>query len=180
MREVFIISTGEILGGRTASSRRIQNIAKSIAAGNINVYLCSLSGIRSRDFHFREVNERTFALQPVAEGGGKGGGVIRFMQNLNKKLEINDSEKVIYLYPTTFIFKDLIYLLYFKYLKGYRFFCEINELRSAIAFSSDPPSAILPRVIYYIKSVKDYMLFKVNELQVGLYDGIVVISTIPS
>ena len=44
MREVFIISTGQIVKGKTAGSQRVMNVARSLAAGNVHVYpvlICS-------------------------------------------------------------------------------------------------------------------------------------------
>lgn len=177
MREVFIISTGEIHRGRTAGARRILNIARSLAAGNTDVYLCSLSGFAGRKYHLEEISKRIYALEPDNKKNSGHSNLIGFLRAVNSLLNRNESDKVIYLYPSTFVFRDFIYLVCFKYLKGIKFFCEINELRSAIAFSSSPPHGIISGLIYYLKSVKDYMVYRLNELQVGLYDGIIVIST---
>jgi len=84
---------------------------------------------------------------------------------------------VVYLYPTTFVYKDFIYLIYFKFIKKIGFFCEINELRTAIALTKASSGNLLTKVWNIAKSLKDYLKYKANELQIPLYDGIVVIST---
>ncbi|MBE0655551.1 MAG: glycosyltransferase [Bacteroidales bacterium] len=176
MKEVFILSTGQILNGKTAGARRIMNIAKSLAAGNVNVFLWSLSDVQSESIENMEIAPGITSIRSVSPGGNKGIGLRRFIKLLYGFLNSRNGETVIYLYPSTFIFKDFIYLIYFKYLKRYRFFCEINELRSAIAFSATPTAGILPWLHYFLKSIKDYVIYKLNEYQVFLYDGIVVIS----
>ena len=52
MKEVFIISTGEIVNGKTAGARRMVNIASSLAAVNVNVFLCSLSEVNQAPVEF--------------------------------------------------------------------------------------------------------------------------------
>ena len=176
MRELFILSTGQILNGKTAGSRRIMNIAKSIAAGNVNVFLWSLSELQSENIDALEISPGIFSIRSVKPDGNERIGLRRFINILYGFLKGRKGDAVIYLYPSTFVFKDFIYLLYFKYLKRFRFFCEINELRSAIAFSATPAAGILSWVHYVLKSIKDYLIYKLNEYQVFLYDGIVVIS----
>lgn len=177
MREVFIISTGEILNGKTAGSRRMLNIAKSLAAGRITVYLCSLAEFNGEPAEMKKIQPGIFKLETISKEGILFGTLRQFLTTISNYVAMNEAEKVIYLYPTTFILKDFLYLLYFKYFKHHRFFCEINELRRAIPFSSPPPVKFGSRIRYYLKSVRDYVVYSLNELQVILYDGIVVIST---
>ena len=177
MREVFIISTGEIINGKTAGARRIMNIAKALASGGVTVYLCSLYDYQGSSTEFREIHQGIYSLSPLKPEEDRQGSILKFVRTILNNIRRRDSDLIIYLYPTTFVLKDFFYLLYFKYLKGIRFFCEINELRSAIAFSSLPPRRMIPLVFYYVKSAKDFIIYRLNEFQVYLYDGIVVIST---
>jgi len=177
MKEVYILSTGQILNGKTAGARRIMNIAKSFAAGHVNVFLWSLSELQSENIETLEISPCIFSIRSVSPFGNKRIDLRRFIKILYGFLNSRTGETVLYLYPSTFVFKDFIYLLYFKYLKRYRFFCEINELRSAIAFSVTPADGILSWLHYFLKSIKDYVIYKLNEYQVFLYDGIVVISS---
>jgi glycosyltransferase involved in cell wall biosynthesis len=177
MRKTFIISTGEILNGKTAGARRIMNIARSLASGDVTVYLCSLSDFSPLSSGVQEVQPGILSVGVNYPETTKHVSLKKFLRTVNSYIGTDNSETVIYLYPTTFIFRDFVYLLYFKYLKGHRLFCEINELRSAIAFSSKPPSGFFSRLFYCLKSIRDYLVYRLNEFQVPLYDGIVVIST---
>lgn len=177
MREVFIISTGEILNGKTAGSRRMLNFAKSMAAGNITVYLCSLAGFKGDPSEMNLVRPGVFTLMSGSKESLRKGTFWQFLRTVNRFLSRGEAEKVIYLYPTTFVLKDFIYLLYFKFLKRYRFYCEINELRRAIPLSSQPPSGSGHRILYLFKNSKDFVVFSLNEIQTIFYDGITVIST---
>ncbi|HQK69256.1 MAG TPA: glycosyltransferase family 4 protein [Bacteroidales bacterium] len=177
MREVFIISTGEILNGKTAGSRRMQNIAKSLTAGGITVYLCSFAEFKGEPSDMERIRNGVFALKTANKKNPRKYSLKDFLVAVNRFLSRGEADKVIYLYPTTFVLKDFIYLIYFKLLKRHRFFCEINELRRAISFSSQPPKGPGPVIRYFLKASKDLIVFSLNEIQVVFYDGITVIST---
>lgn len=176
-KEVYIITTGQILNAKTAGAKRVINIAKSVASANVKVIIFSYSDFINQSPYLNEIFKGVYGYKGSDSGSGDHThNLIRFMRVSSSIMNANRSEAVVFLYPTTLIFRDFIYLLYFKYLKGYRFFCEINELRSAIAFSSKPPSGIFHNLAYLMKSTKDYLIFSINEWQVGFYDGIIVIS----
>jgi glycosyltransferase involved in cell wall biosynthesis len=177
MREVFIISTGQIIKGKTAGSQRVMNIAKSLAAGGVNVYLASYCNINNKYVASFKISQGIYNLGNINTNGKSFLHLFRFLGSVNRFVKSRNSENVIYLYPTVFVLKDFIYLLYFKIIKGFKFYCDINELRSASVFSSSPPLRILQRFSYYIKSFYDYLSYRLNELQVLFYDGIVVISS---
>ena len=176
-KEVYIFTTGQIMDARTAGARRVLNIARSLAYGNVKVFIFSFIDFLNLCDEIQEIQKGVYGYCKVnRDSTNYRGSLQRFLRTSHGYMRKGRSDTVVYLYPTTFIFKDFIYLLYFKYLKGYRFFCEINELRSSIAFSSRPPDGILRKLIYLVKSVRDYLLYSANEWQVGLYDGVTVIS----
>lgn len=177
MKEVFIISTGQIVRGKTAGSQRVLNIAKSLAAGGVRVFLCSYFQINRKPLENLELYQGVYHLYSRDNEVKSFMHISRFLRVLSKFMRERNSESVIYLYPSTFVLKDLIYLLYFKFLKRFRFFCEINELRTGIVFSASPPKWMFPRLYFYLKLFYDFTAYKLNEFQVPFYDGIVVIST---
>ncbi|MHC1733015.1 MAG: glycosyltransferase [Bacteroidales bacterium] len=177
MKEVFILTSGEIVFGKTAGARRILKIARSIAEGGATVYLCSFADMSRYHLEPHEVHPGVITLSGNNSSSTGRMRLITFIKTVNRFMDAKQSDKVVYLYPTTFVLRDFIYLLYFKFVKRHRFFCEINELRTAIAFSSTPGKGILPVLKYFVKSVRDYTVFKISEFQVFLYDGITVIST---
>lgn len=177
MKTVFVISTAEIIGGKTAGAGRILNIARSVAAGDVTVYLCSYSDFRKNGPAVGLLFNKVYSYGVTTPGMNNRHGLLSYLRETGSLMAAPDSEKVVYLYPTTLVFRDFIFLLYFKFFKRHHFFCEINELRSAIAFSSAPPDNIFKKVVWFLKSVKDWLVYKLNELQVPFYDGITVIST---
>ncbi|HOP59459.1 MAG TPA: glycosyltransferase [Bacteroidales bacterium] len=177
MKDVFIISTGEIVNSKTAGARRMVNIASSLAALNVNVFLCSLSEVYQTPVEIQEIKHGVYCMRSLSHTDRAGRNPLRFARTVNSFMAQRNSEIVVYLYPTVFVLKDFFYLVYFKYLKRRRFFCEINELRAASAFSGTPPGRPLAWLLYWLKSSVDYLVYKLNEFQVLLYDGIVVIST---
>lgn len=176
MKEVFIISTGEIISGKTAGARRMINIARSLAYGNVNVNLCSLAEFKGGSVEKLLIQPAIYALSSRKSSESQRPNFILFLRSVNRFMKENDQKPVVFLYPTTFVFKDFIYLIYFKFLKGYNIFCDINELRTAIAFSSSPKKGIWSAAYYFTKSIKDYMIYKLSEFQSIFYDGIIVIS----
>jgi glycosyltransferase involved in cell wall biosynthesis len=177
MREVFIISTGQIVKGKTAGSQRVMNVARSLAAGNVHVYLCSFAQIESSHIECCELSPGISYLKSTEKKTGNLSHLFIFLSAVHRFIKNRNSENVVYLYPTTIILKDFIYLIYFKIIKGYNLYCDINELRAAKVFSSSPPSKTLPKLYFYLKSLYDYFIYRFNEIQIPVYDGIVVIST---
>lgn len=177
MKEIFIISTGQIIGAKSAGSRRVLNIAKSLAAGEVNVFLCSYLEINNNHPESYGLHSGIYHLQSHGSNKKSSFHMFGFLRSLDRYIRARNTESAIYLYPSTFVLKDLIYLLYFKFLRRYKFFCEINELRTGIAFSASAPKKILHKLYFYLKSLYDYIAYKLNEFQVPFYDGIVVIST---
>lgn len=176
MKEVFIISTGQIVNGRLAGAQRVANISKSLAAGGVKVWLCSLPQIKSLAVEAVEISPGISYLKSTDSKGTARNHTLNFMRSVNRFINDRKSEAVIYIYPTTFVFKDLIYLLYFKIPNKHKVYCDINELRATNVFSLTPPRGILMKMQFYLKGIFYYTFYKLSELLIPGYDGIVVIS----
>jgi len=177
MKEVFILSTGDIIRGKMAGTQRVLKIAKSLAAGNIRVYLCSLLNINNDLINAIELFPGIYSLESTDRSDNNSENLTIFLRAVNKFRKDNNSDKVIYLYPTTWVLNDFIYLLYFKVIKGYKFYCDINEVRSTNVFSTTPPAGFFSKIVFFLRSARDLISYKLSELQIPFYDGIVVIST---
>ena len=177
MKEIYIISTMRFIKGKKAGSQRVMNIAKSLAAGGVKVYLCSFYDICKNPIECKEVIPGINRVKSKSSKEKSYFHLLKFLRTVSQFIKKNKSHPVIYLYPTTFIFKDFVYLFYFKILKRLKFFCEINELRVTNAFVSTPPRQFLRKAYYYIYSVYNWVAYKMSELLVPFCDGIVVIST---
>lgn len=153
------------------------NMARSISNGGVKVSIFSYADFLVSSGEVTMLMEGIFGYDSGSHAiSARRYNLWHFLEVSLKYMKSNASETVVYLYPTTFIFKDFIYLFYFKFLKGLRFFTDINEIRSSIAFSAKSPDGNIGKFIYYIKSSWEYFIYSVNEWQVGLYDGITVIS----
>ncbi len=177
MKAVFIVSTMLFVNGKKAGSQRVLNIAKSLANENVKVYLASFYDIDRNPVVVNEIYPGIYRLQSVNIKKKSNFHLLGFLRSVNRFVRMLGYKPVIYLYPTTFIFKDFIYLLNFKFIKRCRFYCEINELRVTNAFVSTPPRKILPRVYFYMYSVYNLVAYKISELLAFFSNGIVVIST---
>jgi glycosyltransferase involved in cell wall biosynthesis len=175
-KRVYIISSGDIAGSKTAGAQRVQKIARSLAHGNITVYLCSLGNIQKPPLNMRELFPGVYALTGSNYPDTSKRKLIPFLKYLNIFIKSDTSESIIYLYPTTFIRNDFIYLIYFKFIKKYSFFCEINELRRTNAFSLHPYKKFPGKQLANLKVFYDYVAYWLSEYQAPFYDGIVVIS----
>lgn len=177
MKEVFIVSSLQILKGKTAGSQRIFNIAKSLAMGNINVYLCSLKQITKGPIERFELYPNIYSLENIYKEQNSFNHLFNFIFSLNRFIKKRKSRSVIYLFPTYNVLNDLVFLVYFKLIKKHKFFCEINELRTTNLYSIATPVNIISKILFYVKFPILLILFKLNEILTLYYDGIVVIST---
>ncbi len=153
------------------------NVARSLSAANVNVYLCSLALIQNEDLDCCQLDSGIFFLRSKGEEVNRSPQISNFLHSVGRFMKTRDSDRVIYLYPTVFVIKDFFYFIFFKVLRRYRFYCDVNELRvtnaSPITSSENTTTKILAR----LKSFSDHIIYRLSELQVPFYDGIVVIST---
>lgn len=177
MKEVYIISTGDIVRGRMAGSQRVMNIARSLAAAKINVFLCSYAQIKSGQIESFELQSNVYSLQSRTSDSTKSFKTLDFIRTVYKFTKARKAEIVIYLYPTTYVLKDFIYLAYLKMFRKYAFFCDINEIRSSNVYTATHPSGLLPVIKFHVKNIYDFLVYKLSEIQIPFYDGIVVISS---
>lgn len=177
MKEVYIISTGNIVMTKTAGAQRVINVARSLAAGDVEVYLCSLARIRDMNLECRQIASGIYFLESKEDKNNKAICPVVFLRSVHNFMKARSSDKIIYLYPTVFVLKDFFYFIYFKVLKRYRFYCDINELRITNAFPITSSEKGLMKILARLKSAIDFLLFRISELQVPFYDGIIVIST---
>lgn len=176
-REVYILSTGDIITGKTAGAQRVMKIAKSLTEVGIEVFLCVFSNIKSDKIETVVLTPGISVLMSRDVRIPRRSHLGIFLRSVTGYILDRNSNSVIYLYPTTFVLKDFIYLIYFRYLKKLKFFCEINELRTAIALTPAPAENMLIHIRNSMKSLVEYFKYRINEVQVPFYDGIVVIST---
>jgi len=171
------LSTDYFVNKKTAGARRVMKIANALALGNVTVFLTSYCNIYSGKMECLKVGDNIYDLRTTEKCEKSTFHMVKFLRSVHGFISSREADTVIYLYPTTFIIRDFIYLIYFKLLKRYRFFCEINELRSTNLHFRSTSKGFLSEIRPRIRNAADFLLFKLNELQVPFYNGIVVIST---
>lgn len=176
MKEAYVISTGEIVGSKTAGARRMMTISKALAEGGVKVFLCSYQNINTSPVLFSEIHPGVYYLYSNGNKTMKP-HLAAFLTSLYGFIRKRDSAKVIYLYPTVYVCNDFMYLLYFKVLKRMKLFCDINELRSTNVYALYPSEGMIRRLGLRLKSAYDFIAYRLSEFQIPFYDGIIVIST---
>lgn len=176
-REVFVISSVSIVRGKTAASQRIMNVAKSIASGDVDVFLCSFPEINNNPVEYTQISPHIFHLYSKTGPGKPSFQLFHSIFSLQRFIKERNSNSVIYLYPTSMIVLDWVYLIYFKLLKKNRIFCDVNELRVASLYNRTAPDGFFRKVIFYVKYPVEYFKSRSAELQALFFDGLIVIST---
>ena len=112
MKEVYIISTGNIVMTKTAGAQRVINVARSLAAGNVEVYLCSLARIRDMNLECHQIASGIYFLESKEDKNNTAIRPVVFLRSVHNFMKARSSDKIIYLYPTVFVLKDFFYFIF--------------------------------------------------------------------
>lgn len=177
-KRVFIISSGQIVKGKSAGSQRVLNLAKSMASGGVMVYLISYLNVSTSLTELIKLDHNIFYLRDIGRRNRKEIlHIIRFLKTVKTFISKDKNGIAIYLYPTVFTCKDWIYLVYFKLINRYPFFCDINELRVASISFSRLKNSLPYKIKLIIRAIINWGPYKLSEFQAYFCDGIIVIST---
>ncbi len=160
----------------------MMNIAKALASAGCRVYLCSSKLEVNVDYkHVREVLPNIFVVGE--EFAGKRSVpyrivnryfrlllVMRYLSIVLSIVRNIEGEKVFYLYPQPEASMDVGALFLVHWIKGYRIFCDVNELRISNLGISQFISSPVIREFTRVK-------YKLVEELTRYYNGLVVIST---
>ena len=181
-KSVFIVSTIKLYNGNSAGSSRMMNIAKALSSAGCRVYLCSSKLTVNVDYkHIRKVRPDIFVIGEEYKGKhsivykivNRYFHLFTIVQYLYKTLSIVQDihgEKVFYLYPTTEASMDIGALFLLHWIKGYKLFCDVNELRISNLGISQFISSPVTRRFTQLK-------YRLIENITRYYNGLVVIST---
>ncbi|NLV20336.1 MAG: glycosyltransferase family 4 protein [Bacteroidetes bacterium] len=175
-REVFIITSSHVVNGKTAGSQRIMNIAKTLAMGKVNVFLCSLPDINNNSIECIERYPNIYQVLSTQDKKNNFPHLFNFIFSVNNFIKERKSISAIYLYPFGRVIIEWIFLIYFKFIKRHKLFCDINELRVTTLYNKTPPARLFSKIIYYCKYPFQYLRFKSSEFQACFFDGLIVIS----
>ena len=189
MKNVFIITTFKIYEGNSAGSARLMNIARAVAGSENKVFLCSAVLSESINLEtISEVSNNIFLVgkerknvNPLFQKNKKRFlnifVIYGFLKNIYKLIKQSESESAIYYYPDTEFSMDVLVLLYLKFIRRQRIFVDINELRSTMLSNLRYSRNIIKKVYQSISYSTYYFKYKVGEIMMKYFDGLVVIST---
>jgi glycosyltransferase involved in cell wall biosynthesis len=153
------------------------NTARAMALGEINVFLCSLPEINNNALEISQLNPNIFHLHSKESPGKKSFQLFHSIFSLQQFIKERKSKSVIYLYPTSLIGLDWVYVIYFKLIKRNKLFCDINELRVTSLYNRTPPDKFFRKILFYFKYPFEYLKCRSTELMALFFDGLIVIST---
>ncbi len=179
---IIIYSYSELVNGNSASSARMMNYARALAE-NVSVILLSFErNEQIKKCELIKVEEKIYTVGIGNSSKRQKRGIkyiadlIKFVKDIHKLVVVLGKENLVsfILYPQYRISLDIISILYFKMLKRYKLYCEINEIRR---FSSDI-EAVKPKN-FKIWLIKKWLLtkYKISEWLSRFYDGLICIST---
>jgi glycosyltransferase involved in cell wall biosynthesis len=182
LKNVYILTNTEIIGGNTAASARLLNYAKALALASNRVYLCSaISNTRLTKEIINEFYPNIFIVKnvPIIK---KGGGfctwldqsrnlffLLKYCKEVMLLIRQNQGENVVFLYPSTVSLFELTCLFFFKLLHKEKVYYEANEVRKYALFRSGN----LKDAIFYVTYLKYFLV----ERSTRFYDGLIAIST---
>lgn len=169
----FIISTIDF-SQTSAASTRMLYYAKALANEETEVYLISCCSDKLKNNRFVEPSRNVFVPDNMNITINFF-STFFFLRRLNRFSESKASQKTFILYPTAFVFLELLTVLYLKFFKGYTVFYELNEVRKHISSYQAPMS--FKRIGYSFKKIIFRVLFTFTQPLLFCYDGLVCIST---
>lgn len=169
----FIFSTLD-LSEKSAATTRMRYYAKALAGDKNRVYLISSCSTELNENYFIEANRNVFILNEKKITTNFFQTFV-FLRRLKKFSDLQNGSKTFLIYPTAFIFLELLTLIYLKFYKGCKVFHELNEVRKYSSAYEAPMS--VKRFGYSIKKMIFKGLFTLSPLLLYFYNGLICIST---
>jgi glycosyltransferase involved in cell wall biosynthesis len=188
MLNLFIITEIKIHEGNSPGAARLMNIAKALAAKEVQVYLCSFmpwEDISNKSI--LEINKNIYVLSDKKETNRSLRHYVTrifaplfiFLWIIKILKASNDirGHNVFYLYPVGMISFEIASLLVLKTIYGYKIYYDMNELRVAILYNRTLSQNMIRRFSEIILYPLHYFKNRLVDLFTKYFDGLVVIST---
>ncbi len=186
-KNLFVVTSLDILSGRSAASARILKISRAVALAGTRVFLSSLCyDTNYGQQSVTKVCDNIFAVGEISKGQGRGKifnrlhtlfRVIRLVVNMHQLIENTPGRNAVYLYPSETASMDIFCLLYLKGFHHYKIFYETNEVRTFTLYNRVISRKWKRKIIDLIRYSEDFLEFKLMEKMTPFYDGLIVIST---
>jgi len=148
--------------------------AKALADENNHVYLVSCCSSELADENFIELEPNVFVLDKKILTKSFW-GCFSFLKKLDRFSRSKAGKKSFILYPSTFVFLEMLSVFYLKIYKRHSVFYELNEVTKHAASYQSPLT--FKRIRYSILKVVFKVVFTAMPPLLSFYDGLICIST---
>ena len=169
----FIISTVDF-SEKSAATTRMIYYAKALADSNNQAYLVSCCSNKWSNQSFVELEPNVFLLNQKKVTINFL-STFFFIRRLSKFTNSKEVTKTFILYPTAFVFLELLTVFYLKLYKKNLVFYELNEIRKHASSYEAPMS--FKRMVYSVKKIIFKTLVTLIQPLLYFYDGLICIST---
>jgi glycosyltransferase involved in cell wall biosynthesis len=187
MKNIFILVDTEIMKGKTAASARLRNYTNALASKENTIFLCSAIYCHSILLKSkREEFPNVFNFAHDNEGKTKKflpGNLRRifyifsYYRKIIKLLKETPGDRIVFLYPSSNPWMELLGLFFLKFLHREKVFYEANEVRKAGLYNYIYSDSIIKKIIQKILVKQYFLLYSLAEWLTRYYDGIIAIST---
>jgi glycosyltransferase involved in cell wall biosynthesis len=188
-KNIIFLSSSAIFGGNNASSSRVLNYARAICGNeNTRVFIASSEFVLSgSNFLVHELERNIFTISSQKKRNRYLELLIKpffntffalsYCKNLFKIVDRYNGKKIFFFYPSFEVSYDLCSVLYFKFLKRCKVFCELNELKKTNISILATPKNPLKALFSAIRNKFNYSKLWLNEYTLSFFSGVISIST---
>ena len=171
----FYIYSNDDFTKKSAGTTRMIYYAKALVDKTTEVYFVSCCKDKFSDNNFDEIEPNIFLLKTDKLVRFNFYYILIFLKRFAQFTETKKKKKSFVFYPSSFIFLEILSLIYLKVFKKYHVFCELNEIRKYTSTYHDPIS--LKNARYSIKKIIFKITFTSIQPLLYFYDGLICIST---
>lgn len=170
----FYIYANRDFNHKSAAATRMYCYAKALADKDNHVYLVSCCSSELAEENFVEQDPNVFVLNKK-ELTNSLWGSFSFLKKLDRFAQRKNGKKCFILYPSTFVFLELLSVFYLKIYKKHSVFYELNEVTKHAASYQSPIT--FKRIKYSALKIVFKIVFTAMQPLLSLYDGLICIST---
>lgn len=165
---IYIYGNLDFLG-KSAAAKRMLYYAKSLATGNVKVYLVSCTITRLVEEDFIETESGIF-IHPTKPQTRSLFGSLNFLKNLHNLSTLQNSKPIYLLYPQSFFFLEFWSVLYMILYRKHKVFYELNEVKKHYLFlyKSVIKSKTKALLTVFIRRIQFFIMDRFMKYHAGL------------
>ncbi|WP_400073596.1 glycosyltransferase [Zobellia russellii] len=158
----------------SAAKTRMLYYAKALAGENHTVYLITCCSTEFKKKDFSQVSPNVYILnqKKTTKNIFQTFGFLRRLDAFSRK---QAGKNMFLIYPMTFVFLELLTIVYLKLFKNRSVFYELNEVRKHASAVHDVLS--FKKLKYSVKKIVFKTIFTLTEPILVFFDGLICIST---